>query len=126
VSFLTEHHLRTRIRNTSLIASASILIISFIVFCLSLTELSPSQAWGLLAGVRDPGGHGYVAWRYVLSILGYIVVPISIALLATGLVQRYIDSRTTTPEEAERRAAEHLAPTVPAAGTEQPPTTGTP
>jgi hypothetical protein len=65
----------------------------------------PGLAWDLLGGTASPRGVRKPALAYSVSVIGYILVPVAIAVVFSGLVDVSVRRKELESGGAEEQAA---------------------
>jgi hypothetical protein len=98
-----------RLKDTALRWGLVAIVLSTLWYALAAVALrNPGQAWAILAGVESPRNVHFPAIAYTLSVLGYILLPVAIALAVTGLADRSIRRHESSPSSALRDADKAL------------------
>lgn len=90
---------------------AAILLVTLILFLLGCLVMDhhggAHRSWEVLIGVRTPVGQAS-GLAVALSILGFVVVPAAIGLLAADVATRFMRKRMIPTSEAEARILERF------------------
>ena len=98
-----------RLRDKALKWGFCLLAASILLYGISaLVMRNPGKAWALLEGVGNPRVGSFPALEYALSFVGYLIVPVVIAVCFVGLVDRSIRKDEQTVEEAEAAAKKDM------------------
>jgi hypothetical protein len=99
---------RPRLSDTPLVWAAWIGGAFVVLFVCSLSVMSAGQAWAIVCAAESPRNVGGPVFAYALSIAGYILVPVAIAVAVNAMIQRSIRRRVQAPGTPEEAMAKFL------------------
>lgn len=98
-----------RRRDYVIVVGIALSIVGLVLWGVTAYELdAPGKAWEIMAGSTSPASRckGYEWLTYPLSVVGYVIVPVAIAMAVTGVVDRRVrNARTSASETAAKAAA---------------------
>lgn len=65
-------------------------------------------AWNVVAGIEEPFDTKWPAFAVVLSVLGYLLLPVAIGIIVGVVIEEHVRNSYITKGEARRKAKADL------------------
>jgi hypothetical protein len=93
-----------------LVWALGLLVLAASIYTPSAILLSPSCAWEIMSNSLSPSKASYSPLPYILSAMGFLLVPLAVGVGISALIQRSVHSQLRAIEQNFRTTVQELFP----------------